>query len=109
MKRIYLIAIAFLLFSSPVISIEPNFLVVCVSSGDTAVKYSDSFETVMESYLNDAFPCAKITKRSGIVTRLARERLNQLLGGENQQELVNIGKDYELGLFRKIKSENFRG
>lgn len=109
MKRIYLIAIAFLLFSSPVISIEPNFLVVCVSSGDTAVKYSDSFETVMESYLKDAFPCAKITKRSGIVTRLARERLNQLLGGENQQELVNIGKDMNWDYFVKLSLKTFEG
>ncbi len=109
MKRIYLIVLAFLLFSSPVISIEPNFLVVCVSSGDTAVKYSDSYETVMESYLKDAFPCAKITTHSGIRTRLSRERLNQLLGDENQQELVNIGKDMNWDYFVKLSLKTFEG
>jgi hypothetical protein len=109
MKRIYLIAIVLLLCSSSVISIEPNFLVICVSSGDTAVKYSDSYETVMESYLKDAFPCAKITTHSGVGTRLARERLNQLLGDENQQELIKIGKDMNWDYFVKLSLKTFEG
>jgi len=109
MKHIYLIAIALLFVSFPGKSIEPNFLVICVSSGDTAVKYTDSYETVMESYLQDAFPCAKITTHSGIRTRLSRERLNQLLGGENEQELINIGKDMNWDYFVKLSLKTFEG
>lgn len=109
MKHIYLISIALMFVSLPGKSKEPNFLIVCVSSGDTAVKYSDSYETVMESYLKDAFPCAKITKHSGIRTRLARENLNQLLGGENQQELIDIGKDMNWDYFVKLSMKTFEG
>ena len=109
MKQIYLISIVLLVCSLAAKSIEPNFLVVCVATGDTAVKYADSYETVMESYLKDAFPCAKITKHSGIRTRVSRERLNQLLGGDNQQELLDIGKDMNWDYFVKLSLKTFEG
>lgn len=109
MKHIYLIAIALLFLSLPVKSKESNFLIVCESKGDTAVKYSDSYETVMASYLKDAFPCAKITKHSGIRTRVAREKLNQLLGDDNQQALTDIGKDMNWDYFVKLSLKTFEG
>jgi hypothetical protein len=109
MKHICLISIALLFLSLPVKSKESNFLIVCESKGDTAVKYSDSYETVMASYLKDAFPCAKITKHSGIRTRVAREKLNQLLGDDNQQALTDIGKDMNWDYFVKLSLKTFEG
>lgn len=84
----------FLFLSSSIYAGEPpRFLILCKASGDTAVKYGDAFETVMASYLKDAFACAIITKRSSIVAALERERIEQYLGEGSQQNILNLGKE----------------
>lgn len=87
----------------------PRFLILCQASGDTAVKYSDAYETVMESYLKEAFTCAKITKRSSVVTSLERERINQLLGDGEQQTNTNFAKEMNYDYLVRLILKTFEG
>jgi len=106
---LYSISFFILLLATIYAEEPPRFLILCQASGDTAVKYGDAFETVMASYLTDAFACAKITKRSSIVTSLDRERLEQLLGGGSQQNILDLGKEMNYDYLVRLILKTFEG
>lgn len=106
---IYSISVFLLLISSIYAKEPPRFLILCKASGDTAVKYGDTFETVMAGYLKDAFACAIITKRSSIVTALDKERLEQYLGGGSQQNILDLGKEMNYDYLVILTLKTFEG
>lgn len=82
MKKFLIIAVAVGLSIMVSAQKQPKFFIICTTSGDTASKYAGSFERVLASYLTDAFPCSRSRTQGDIRTKVAREHLNQLLGGE---------------------------
>ena len=106
---LYSISVFILLLSTIHAEEPPRFLILCKASGDTAVKYGDAFETVMASYLKDAFGCAEITKRSSIVTALNRERLEQFLGDGSQQKILDLGKEMNYDYLIILTLKTFEG
>ena len=83
--RTYLIALFSILLSVNAGAQKPHFYIACLRPmGDTSQKYAGTFERLMASYISEAFPCAKITTQGDVVTKLQREKLNQLLGSSDE-------------------------
>ena len=70
----------------------PKIFIVCSEPyGDSAVAYAHSYERVMAYYIEKEFPCAKVTTQADIVSKIEKEKFEQLMGTSN--EWPNFCKD----------------
>ena len=79
---------------------RPQFNIECQMNSDTAKKYADGFERIMEYYLKDQFSCIKTVTRGDIQFKLERDKFMQFwYGTEMQSYCRELACDYFMILY----------
>lgn len=99
MKRVILLLV---LFTSVMAYAQkkPQFNIECQIKSDTAKKYADGFERIMEYYLQQEFSCCKTVTRGDIQFKLERDKFMQLTYGTDMQSYCKeLACDYLVILY----------
>jgi hypothetical protein len=85
----------------PLLAQRPSFYIVCVEAlGDTASKYINNFERLVEREMYEAFPCARLATRGMVEARLQYEKQVEESGGSTRFSVcAAMNTDFQIYLY----------
>lgn len=79
---------------------KPQFNIECQIDCDTARKYADGFERIVEYFLDDQFSCCKTVTKGDIIGKLEADKISQLYFGTGMKSYCeDLACDYFMILY----------